>query len=123
MVSFEDFTSFGAVCKSWSLAAIKESFNRIHQVPWLMLPEKECTTIREFYDLKKYKIYKLDLPQTIGKCCFSSLGSVGWIMTQSDQSLKVNLFHHNQQIIELPQVKTFKVYHGQRLQQFSGISP
>ncbi|KAL6219181.1 hypothetical protein ACLB2K_012387 [Fragaria x ananassa] len=103
VVSFEDFIHFGAVCKSWSSAATKDNFSRTQQVPWLMIPDNEDTTIREFYDLKKDKIYKLDFPEIRGSMCYSSLG---WLMTQSFGNLKVSLRHplKHQRTIQLPNI-------------------
>lgn len=104
----EDFTVFGTVCRSWKSDAIKENFTRTsHQVPLLMLPKRESATIREFYNLKKGKIHKLNLPPLAKeKLCYSSLG---WLKTQSDNDLKFNILHPlNHAHVELPDLEIFK---------------
>lgn len=108
--SFEDFIVARGVDRSWRSAAIKENFTgqSTHQVPLLMLPDKEDTTLREFHSLKNGKLYQLNLPDAVEKLCFSSLG---WLMTQS-QDLKLNLLHPlNQKKVMLPDNLIFENHH------------
>lgn len=107
IVSMKDFFAFGGVCKSWRSAAIKENSNRglrlQHKVPVLVLPKNYSAPIRNIYSLTKGEIYQLDLPETRGKRCFSSLG---WLLTVSDNS-RLHLFNPlNHALIELPQLRS-----------------
>ncbi|PRQ25951.1 putative F-box domain-containing protein [Rosa chinensis] len=84
MLSLEDFTSFGAVCKSWRSVATREVFNSkrlgpTHQAPFLILSKKEASAIRMFYNFRTGKICKLYLPETENKLCYSSLGWLGTV--------------------------------------------
>lgn len=114
LVSLEDFVSFGAVCKSWSLAATfaAENFTGrlTRQVPFLMFPaDEKDSNIRKFYSLTRCKIYQLDLMlEAKEKICYSA--SSGWLITtqfdppHSSFRVLVNLVHpfnkHDQ--IKLP---------------------
>ena len=125
----EDFIFFGAVCKSWRLAAMEVKKNCLtntirlrlltHQVPLLMLPiifmRNRSNLILsmnkkvEFYNLGKGKMsYKLNLPRTCTspktkmRMCFSSFG---WLVAVSKlaKGYKWNLLHPlNHAKIELP---------------------
>lgn len=114
LVSLEDFVAFGAVCKSWSLAATfaAENFTGrlTRQVPFLMFPaDEKDSNIRKFYSLTRCKIYQLDLMlEAKEKICYSA--SSGWLITtqfdppHSSFRVLVNLVHpfnkHDQ--IKLP---------------------
>ncbi|KAK9913437.1 hypothetical protein M0R45_037254 [Rubus argutus] len=107
IVSMKDFFAFRGVCKSWRSAAIKENCNRglrlQHIVPVLVLPKNISAPIRNFYSLTKGEIYRLDLPETRGKLCFSSLG---WSLTVSLDDSRLHLFNPlNHALIELPQLR------------------
>lgn len=78
LVSLEDFVAFGAVCKSWSLAATLAAENftgrLTRQVPFLMFPaDEKDSNIRKFYSLTRCKIYQLDLMlEAKEKICYSA---------------------------------------------------
>ncbi|XP_062021315.1 uncharacterized protein LOC133737850 [Rosa rugosa] len=131
MVSLEDFIAFGAVCKSWSSAAMEVKENYLasiststststglrllaYQVPLLMLPVR-LTLPRgvaggdvtvEFYSLtaKGNKIYRSKLLDAKGKMCYSSLG---WLVTVS-KDLEFKLLHpfKHAMNIQLPDGRT-----------------
>lgn len=61
-----------------------------HKVPILLLPKEINAPIRIFYSLTKGQIYQLDLPETMGKFCYSSLG---WLLTVSEDFSKLHLFN------------------------------
>lgn len=65
IVLMEDFTAFGAVCKSWRSAATKEIFTSrlTHHVPFLMFRKKDAVGMVEFYSLTRDKILKFKLPE------------------------------------------------------------
>ncbi|XP_062014422.1 F-box protein At4g35733-like [Rosa rugosa] len=103
MVCMEDFLSFGAVCKSWRSTATKENFTGglKHQVPFLILPEKEGTANRELYNLTKGKCFELSGLEVKGQRLFSSLG---WLLTESKDAKVLTLLHPlNHTQIKLPE--------------------
>ncbi|XP_061999487.1 F-box protein At3g56470-like [Rosa rugosa] len=107
IVSMKDFYAFGGVCRSWRSAAIKENSNtglRLqHKVPVLLLPKEINAPICNFYSLTKGQIYQLDLPETMGKFCYSSLG---WLLTVSEDFSKLHLFNPLTHVqIELPHLR------------------
>ncbi|PQQ04417.1 F-box protein SKIP23-like [Prunus yedoensis var. nudiflora] len=103
MVLIEDFIAIGAVCKSWNLALTKKDFNITDQVPFLMLQDKGTGGgVNDFFSLKKGQLIdNLNLPEEAkDKWCFASLG---WLLVQCEQDLKVNLLHPlNHALVELP---------------------
>ncbi|KAL6217463.1 hypothetical protein ACLB2K_010680 [Fragaria x ananassa] len=121
VASFEEFSVFGAVCRSWKSAADRLKKNYLtnttaglgsltNQVPLLVLPPtnrwNEDDGMVKFFSLTKGKTYKHSLPETARKECYSSLG---WLLTLSDQrreGLQCHLVHPlNRTNIQLPDLR------------------
>ncbi|XP_050365558.1 uncharacterized protein LOC126784111 [Argentina anserina] len=85
------------------IAAVRKSGS--DQVPLLMLPKRFDADMVQFYTLTKSQIYNTNLPETIGKACFASLG---WLITVTkdtadDGELKFSMFHPSMHSrIEIP---------------------
>ncbi|XP_077219442.1 F-box protein SKIP23-like [Tasmannia lanceolata] len=105
-----DHLQFGSVCKSWHRAMVENRpwlLSR-RQLPFLMLPDKERTQIRQFFSLSENKLYDINLPEFNGKWCCAS--SNGWLITV-DESSNVSLLNPFSRIqIQLPSLNKFK-YH------------
>ncbi|PQM33524.1 F-box protein [Prunus yedoensis var. nudiflora] len=102
IVLMEDFTAFGAVCKSWRSAATKEIFTSrlTHQVPFLMFRKKDAVGMLEFYSLTRDKILKFKLPEGGVQIICSCLG---WLFTSRRGLEELNLLHPlNHSQIKLP---------------------
>ncbi|CAB4291136.1 unnamed protein product [Prunus armeniaca] len=107
IVLMEDFTAFGAVCKSWRSAATKEIFTSrlTHQVPFIMHPVKDAAGMLEFYSFKKDKFLMINLPEGEDEVCGSCLG---WLITKRGDS-KFNLLHPlNHSRIKFPSFRDSK---------------
>ncbi|KAL6131382.1 hypothetical protein ACLB2K_069758 [Fragaria x ananassa] len=93
VVSMKDFFAFGGVSKSWR-SAIKENSNTAlrlqHKVPVLILSKEINAPVRNIYSLTECQISQLDLPETKGKLCYSSLG---WLLTVSQDYSTLDLFN------------------------------
>ncbi|KAL6217462.1 hypothetical protein ACLB2K_010679 [Fragaria x ananassa] len=122
--SFEDFSDFGAVCKSWKSAADHLKKNYLtntteglgfftNQAPLLVLPptnrwNEDDDGMVKFFSLTKGKTYKHSLPETARKVCCSSLG---WLLTLCDEKgekagLQCHLVHPlNRTNIQLPNLR------------------
>ncbi|KAL6271094.1 hypothetical protein ACE6H2_028005 [Prunus campanulata] len=102
IVLIEDFTAFGAVCKSWRSAATKEIFNSrlTHHVPFLMFRKEDAVGMLEFYSLTRDKILKFKLPEGGVQISCSCLG---WLFTSRRGLEELNLLHPlNHSQIKLP---------------------
>ncbi|KAI8569543.1 hypothetical protein RHMOL_Rhmol02G0286700 [Rhododendron molle] len=89
----KDFSSFGRVCRSWRLVAVKENFKGSQQLPWLMLAEDDDSDYRRFVStLDGNPIDNLLLPKAKGKRCFETLGWLAVLSSQPCLSSKENNF-------------------------------
>ncbi|PRQ26074.1 hypothetical protein RchiOBHm_Chr6g0290601 [Rosa chinensis] len=109
MTSLEDFLVFGGVCRSWRSSTMnKNNFTGglRHQVPFVLLPKHYVVSVRKFYSLTKGRVYKLKLPRTRRKLCFSCLG---WLVTVSE-GFTITLLHplNHHAPIKLPHPQIIK---------------
>ncbi|KAL6126583.1 hypothetical protein ACLB2K_074630 [Fragaria x ananassa] len=119
VVSMKDFFAFGGVSKSWR-SAIKENSNAAlrlhHKVPVLILSKEINAPVRNIYSLTEGQISQLDLPETKGKLCYSSLG---WLLTVSQVYSTLDLFNPlTHAHIELPPPLAPKKFSLRNLKKF-----
>ncbi|PQQ13810.1 F-box protein [Prunus yedoensis var. nudiflora] len=115
IVLMDDFTAFGAVCKSWRSAATKEIFiSRLtHHVPFLMFRKKDAVDMLEFYSLTRDKILKFKLPEGGFQIICSCLG---WLFTSRRGLEELNLLHPlNHSQIKLPDLSYHQALLGHQI--------
>ncbi|KAL5747474.1 hypothetical protein ACOSP7_024474 [Xanthoceras sorbifolium] len=102
---YEDFAAFRRVCASWRSAAPKENFRFKCRMPWLMLPPKQCSNLRDFFILPEGMTTRHHvLPEANAKMCYSSKG---WLITIAP-NLSMDLIHpFSRAQFKLPHVKSF----------------
>ncbi|TXG50526.1 hypothetical protein EZV62_023050 [Acer yangbiense] len=102
MVLHTDFAAFRGVCTSWRSAVPKENFKL--KMPWLLLPPKICSDLRDFVIPPQGVTRRTLLPEANAKMCFSSKG---WLITIA-RDLSMNLLHpFSRDQIKLPHIKSF----------------
>ncbi|KAI8569477.1 hypothetical protein RHMOL_Rhmol02G0282100 [Rhododendron molle] len=111
---YDDFLSFGGVCRSWRSVAVVKNFRGSEQIPWLMLSEKDNSDERQFVSLRKGGVIRtVNLPEARGKRCLETLG---WLVTISEDG-EMNLLHPFSRVqIGLPHVTNFKDYEDGRME-------
>ncbi|KAK0586483.1 hypothetical protein LWI29_007793 [Acer saccharum] len=101
IVLHTDFAAFRGVCTSWRSAVPEENFKL--KMPWLLLPPKICSDLRDFVIPSQGMTRRTLLPEANAKMCFSSKG---WIITIA-QDLSMNLLHpFFRTQIKLPHIKS-----------------
>ncbi|CAL1396420.1 unnamed protein product [Linum trigynum] len=105
--SYATHIRFQVVCKSWRRCLNNNRRTR-PQIPWLMLPYKQESTLRRFYCSVDKKPYHLDL--LVGKeaeptVCKGSFG--GWSLYVEESSRLQLLNPLSKRLIHLPPLTTF----------------
>ncbi|KAK3227485.1 hypothetical protein Dsin_007347 [Dipteronia sinensis] len=102
IVLYTDFAAFRRVCTSWRSAVPEQNFKL--RMPWLLLPPKICSDLRNFVIPPQGVTRRTLLPEANGKMYFSSKG---WLITIA-QDLSINLLHpFSRYQIKLPHIKSF----------------
>ncbi|KAK2664100.1 hypothetical protein Ddye_002674 [Dipteronia dyeriana] len=102
IVLHADFAVFRRVCTSWRSAVPEENFKL--RMPWLLLPPRICSDLRDFVIPPQGVTRRTLLPEANAKMCFSSKG---WLITIT-QDLSMNLLHpFSRYHIKLPRIKSF----------------